>query len=145
MKKVIIFLLLLIMPVIAISQVKIDRDLNHTTTNYEKLALEQHITNEVVINHLIEWFKNEVRTIRVVTIKKKNSVSVIYYFNYTKRQSSNLEIVFKNNEKIYSTLIFKICVNGRPRTYYNYYAKRMIITLLNKNSEFNYYFIKRKY
>lgn len=130
-----ILILSLIITTTCYSNTAIDPE--HNFSIYHDRSLKEPINEHLIINDVINWFKNEVSQITVIVEKKNNYISVLYTF-IEKKSLGTLELFYDRHDEC-KHIILKMCINGTPKTYEDTEAKRMMLAFLNYNDEFLYY------
>jgi hypothetical protein len=133
----IIIITILLINTFCFGQISTNED--HTLNFYHELSLKEKINDTLKINDVIEWFKKEVSKITLIVEKKKQLICITYFF-YETKQTGYLELYY-DKENICKHIVLKLCVNGTPKLYEDDEAKRMMISFLSYNDEFEYHSI----
>ena len=117
-------------------------ELEHNTSYYERITLDQNITKEVKLYQVINWFKYQADRVEFQVIRndRNKTISGVYTFINNDRTFSTLEIIYSINELIYQDINMRMCINGNTKILSNKDAVRAMLTFLNNNNDFEYYF-----
>lgn len=131
----IIFITIFFISTLCYSQISSDED--HAFGIYHELSLKEKINDTIKLSDVMKWFEKESVTITFLAEKQNNYISITYSF-YDKEPMGYLQL-FYNDKNECKSIIFKFCINGTYKIYHNDEAKRMMISFLSYNDEFEYH------
>lgn len=131
----IIFITIIFIHTLCYGQISTDED--HAVSFYHELSLKEKINDIIKLSDVMKWFEKESVTITFLAEKKGEYINAIYKF-YDKEPMGYLQL-FYNDKNECKSIIFKFCINGTYKIYHNDEAKRMMISFLSYNDEFEYH------
>ena len=133
----IIIITILLTSTLCYGQISTNED--HGLNFYHELSLKERINNTLKIQDAMKWFEQESVSITFIAEKQNKYISVTYKF-YNKEPMGYLQL-FYNNENECEHITLKFCINGTYKIYHDDEAKRMLISFVSYNDEFEYHSI----